>query len=97
MFFSIITVHLSNGLSAIDLHYGPEIYTENNPESYKAWMENSLKIFMGAREGLNNIAGASENEFNAVCDEFRARITRPVGVALFHWNRIKAVKDQFKE
>lgn len=88
----LFSIFSEAGLRAIELDYEPEIYTANRPDSYRAWMENSLNIFRGAREELVNVAGVSENEFNLVCDEFRARIAEPVGVALFHWNRVKAVK-----
>lgn len=80
------------GLSDIKIHYEPEIYTENNPDNYKAWMTNSMRIFLGAREALLSIAEVNENEFNSVCDQFRTRIEKPNGVALFHWNRVKAKK-----
>jgi len=39
-------------IDRIELHVAPEIYTARDPESYRAWLRNSIRIFGSARQEL---------------------------------------------
>lgn len=80
------------GIENIKLSYGPEIYTEEEPEKYKAWISNSINILLGAKEGLIKNKLVEEKHFDKVIDQMNKRVECPNGVALFHWNRVTAVK-----
>lgn len=80
------------GAKKITLANEPEIYTEDTPETYKAWMSNSLNIFLGAKEKLLQNNMITEKVMDEVCSVFRERINNPKGAALFHWNRIASIK-----
>lgn len=80
------------GAMDVTMTYEPEIYTEDDPERYRAWVTNALNIFQGAREGMverGNIDGESIDRVLSILAE---RIEKPKGVSLFHWNRVSARK-----
>jgi ubiquinone/menaquinone biosynthesis C-methylase UbiE len=79
-------------LEQIQVSYEPEIHTESGPEDYRAWMENALAILVGARSDLVDRGLVGPGVIERVCHTIKMRIQRPAGVALFHWNRIKARK-----
>jgi len=80
------------GASNIVLSFEPEIYTQDEPDGYRAWLTNARDILFGARNALieRNMIGASE--IDPVLAEMGRRIEHPVGVALFYWNRVRAAK-----
>lgn len=80
------------GVREIRLAYGPEIYTEDEPEAYRAWLANALGVFLGVKDELLGRGTIDEATFDKVCQAFRDRIAKPRGVALFHWNRITGRK-----
>jgi ubiquinone/menaquinone biosynthesis C-methylase UbiE len=88
----LFDIYHEASLQDIQLAYEPEIYTENDRESYRAWMENSLNILLGAKEELIDRNLIEEQIIETVCDIMRRRIKEPKGVALFHWNRVKGRK-----
>jgi ubiquinone/menaquinone biosynthesis C-methylase UbiE len=88
----LFTIFKNAGAREITLDYKPEIFTEDEPDLYKIWMENTLKILIGARDQLIKFKYADIKIFDDVCDKIQERIDNPIGVALFHWNRIKAKK-----
>jgi ubiquinone/menaquinone biosynthesis C-methylase UbiE len=45
----LFDIYHEASLQDIQLAYEPEIYTENDGECYRAWMENSLNILVGAK------------------------------------------------
>jgi SAM-dependent methyltransferase len=82
------------GASEIALTFEPEIYTEDEPDGYRAWLSNAHDILFGVRESLVKRGMIDQSEIDAVLAEMRRRIERPNGVALFYWNRVKAVKSK---
>lgn len=88
----LFSIYNGGGAKQVQLSYEPEIYTEENPAAYRAWMNNSLNIFLGAKEELLQRKLVDRDVHDAVCNELRARIQQPLGVALFHWNRVCAQK-----
>jgi ubiquinone/menaquinone biosynthesis C-methylase UbiE len=80
------------GARDITLSLEPEIYTEDNPTGYRAWLGNAHDILFGARDSLIERRMTSEHDIDIVLAEMRRRIEHPHGVALFYWNRVKAVK-----
>jgi SAM-dependent methyltransferase len=81
------------GACDIALTFEPEIYTENEPDGYRAWLANSHDILLGARDSLTGRRMIGTSEIDAVLSEMRRRIERPNGVALFYWNRVTARKS----
>lgn len=88
----LFSIFQEAGAKGISLSYEPEIYTEEDPEPYKAWMSNSWNIFQGAKQELLGRRLIAEKTFEAVSDGLYNRIRMPHGVALFHWNRVTAIK-----
>jgi ubiquinone/menaquinone biosynthesis C-methylase UbiE len=88
----LFDIYHEASLQDIQLAYEPEIYTENDGESYRAWMENSLNILVGAKEELINRNLIGQRIIETACDIIRRRIEQPKGVAFFHWNRVKGRK-----
>jgi SAM-dependent methyltransferase len=88
----LFDIYKSAGVKQIELSYAPEIYTEDEPENYRAWLANALSIFGGVRDELLGRGMIDEMTFDGVCNAFRDRIAKPRGVALFHWNRITGRK-----
>ncbi|MBN1572097.1 MAG: methyltransferase domain-containing protein [Deltaproteobacteria bacterium] len=80
------------GAVDITLTYEPEIYTEDDPERYRAWMTNALNIYQGAKERMVKRGNIDEASIDRVLDILSERIARPEGVSLFHWNRVSARK-----
>ena len=80
------------GASAIRLSYEPEIYTEDEPERFQSWLENTLQILLGAREEMLRKKIVDKIIFSTVIANIKNRIENPRGVALFHWNRVRAIK-----
>ena len=76
----------------IELSIEPEIYTESKPGKYRAWLQNSLNIFLGARDELVRRNMIDAQTFDNVCAGFRQRIQSPTGVSLFHWDRVSGRK-----
>lgn len=88
----LFTIYKQAKVVNIELAYEPEIYTENDTEKYKAWLKNSLDIFLGVKEELLCRNMIDEKIFDNVCGVLQTRIQTPVGVSLFHWNRITGHK-----
>ena len=82
------------GASHIALSLEPEIYTEDEPDGYRAWLTNAHDILFGVRDPLIERGMMGRSEIDAVLAEMQRRIERPNGVALFYWNRIKAIKSK---
>ena len=80
------------GARDIRLSFEPEIYTEDDPEGYRAWVENAAGIILGVRDELIGRRMIDPATIDAVLAEMDKRIGRPVGVAFFYWNRIRAQK-----
>jgi ubiquinone/menaquinone biosynthesis C-methylase UbiE len=76
----------------ITLSFEPEIYTEDDPDGYRAWLGNARDILDGARDSLLDRGLVERPEIDPVLEEMRRRIERPRGVALFYWNRARAIK-----
>ena len=76
----------------VDLNISPEIYTARRPAAFRAWLTNSLRILQGARPALLDRRLLSEKAIDAVLAAMQARVERPGGVALFHWDRVTARK-----
>jgi SAM-dependent methyltransferase len=76
----------------IDLDISAEIYTARRPAEFRAWLSNSLRILQGARPALLERRLLGEKSIDAVLAVMQARIERPEGVALFHWDRVTAWK-----
>jgi hypothetical protein len=51
-----------------------------------------MRILQGARPALIERRLLAERTIDAVLATMQARIERPEGVALFHWNRVTAWK-----
>jgi len=77
------------GAKRIELDYEPEIYTEYNPDPYRAWLYNAVSIYRGAGQELLGQGMVDSALFDGVLALMEERIHRPVGVALFHWNRVR--------
>ncbi|MBN1882879.1 MAG: methyltransferase domain-containing protein [Deltaproteobacteria bacterium] len=77
------------GAEQIELAYEPEIYTEHDPDPYRAWLYNATGIFRGAGQELLGQGMVDSVLFDDVLARMEERIHRPVGVALFHWNRAR--------
>jgi ubiquinone/menaquinone biosynthesis C-methylase UbiE len=88
----LFDIYRRASLDRIQLSYEPEIHTEDDPEDYRAWMENALGILVGARSDMVDRGLVEAAAIERVCHAMKMRIERPAGVALFHWNRIKARK-----
>jgi len=73
----------------IDLDYEPEIYTEFDPDPYRAWLFNAVSIYRGAGQELLGQGMVDSSLFDRVLADMEERIHRPTGVALFHWNRVR--------
>jgi SAM-dependent methyltransferase len=80
------------GARDIRLSFEPEIYTEDDPEGYRAWLGNAHDILYGARDELLGRTMIDEATLETSLAEMKRRIRRPVGVALFYWNRIVGQK-----
>lgn len=76
----------------VELEFSPEIYTSREPERYRAWVSNSFRILQGAGGELTRRGLVTAEELGAVLSQMEGRIRRPVGVALFYWNRVTAYK-----
>jgi SAM-dependent methyltransferase len=76
----------------IQLDISAENYTAREPAAFRAWLGNSLRILQGARPALLERGGLDANTLEAVLAAMQARIERPEGVALFHWDRATVVK-----
>jgi hypothetical protein len=81
------------GATDIRLSFEPEIYTEDEPDGYRAWLSNAHDILLGTRDSLAGRRMIEQPEIDAVLTEMKKRIERPNGVALFYWNRITARKS----
>jgi len=77
------------GAARIELDYEPEIYTEHDPDPYRAWLYNAVTIFRGAGQEMLGQGMVDSALFDGVLARMEERIHRPVGVALFHWNRVR--------
>ena len=88
----LFDIYRKASLPQIQLSYDPEVHTDCDPEDYRAWMENALGILIGAKSDMIERGLVEPSVLDKVCDTVRRRIEGPVGVALFHWNRIKATK-----
>jgi hypothetical protein len=80
------------GAKNITLTYEPEIYTENDPERYMAWLTNALNIYQGAKAGILKRGNIDKADINRLLNLMEERIEKPRGIALFHWNRVSASK-----
>lgn len=76
----------------LDLGIAPENYTAREPNSFRAWISNSLRILEGARPALIERGLLDASAIDTALAAMQARIDRPEGVALFHWDRVTAVK-----
>jgi SAM-dependent methyltransferase len=81
-----------DGVERIDLDISVENYTALEPAAFRAWLSNSLRILQGARPALLDRGLLDRNTLDAPLAAMQARIDRPEGVALFHWDRATAVK-----
>jgi SAM-dependent methyltransferase len=81
------------GATDIRLSFEPEIYTEDEPDGYRAWLSNAHDILLGTRDSLAGRRMIEQPEIDTVLTEMKKRIERPNGVALFYWNRITARKS----
>lgn len=88
----LFDIFRKTSLEKIRLSYDPEIHTEGDPEDYKAWMENSLQILVGAKADMIDRGFVEVGTLERVCDALKQRIEKPAGIALFHWNRVSARK-----
>lgn len=70
----------------------PEVYTDRDPESFRRWMGNSMYILKGAQDDLIKRGMAQSDDFDEVISEMNKRIENPLGVCLFYWNRLTAIK-----
>ena len=77
------------GATRIELDYEPEIYTEYDPDPYRAWLYNAISIYRGSGQELLGRGMVDSALFDEVLARMEQRIHRPVGVALFHWNRVR--------
>jgi SAM-dependent methyltransferase len=80
------------GASDIVLSFEPEIYTQDDPDRYRAWLTNARDILLGARDSLIDRDMIRPAEIDPVLDRMGRRIEQPTGVALFYWNRVRAAK-----
>jgi ubiquinone/menaquinone biosynthesis C-methylase UbiE len=80
------------GASNITFTFEPEIYTEDRPDGYRAWLQNARDILVGARDSLIERDMMRESEIDITLAEMARRIEHPSGVALFYWNRVSATK-----
>ena len=76
------------GVRNIRLSFEPEIYTEDDPDRYRAWLGNAHDILYGARDELVGRAMIDKAILKSALAEMKRRIRHPLGVALFYWNRI---------
>jgi SAM-dependent methyltransferase len=79
-------------VESVDLDISAENYTARCPAAFRAWFSNSMRILQGARPALIERRLLAERTIDAVLATMQARIERPEGVALFHWNRVTAWK-----
>ncbi len=79
------------GAHDVTLSFAPEIYTEDDPDGYRAWLGNAREILAGAADVLVARDMIVKADIDQVLVEMERRIENPRGVALFYWNRIKAV------
>jgi len=79
-------------VESVDLDISAENYTARCPTAFRAWLSNSMRILQGARPALIERRLLGERTIDAVLATMQARIERPEGVALFHWDRVTARK-----
>ncbi len=84
------------GASDIAFSLEPEIYTEDEPDGYRAWLGNARDILSGARDRLIERRMMRQSEIDVVLAEMARRIDHPNGVAIFYWNRVRAIKPMEK-
>jgi SAM-dependent methyltransferase len=80
-------------VESIELDISAENYTARDPASYRAWLSNSRRILQGARPALLERKLLDRNTIDTVLAAMQARIDRPEGAALFHWDRVTARKQ----
>jgi len=80
------------GVDRVEVAMSPEIHTARQPERYRAWMSNSIRILTGAAEQMVAKGFISRAEVDAVVQHMRRRVEEPRGVALFRWDRVTAYK-----
>ena len=88
----LFEIFKSAGVADIELSYALELYTKDDPEKYRAWMQNSSGILQGIRKVMLKYNMVPEKTFDGVFDAIRERIASPKGVSLFHWNRVTGYK-----
>lgn len=86
-------IYKQAGATEIEIHIAPELYTDSEPEKYRAWLQNSLNILRGSGDALLKNGCVSESVLEQVYSSMEERINHPNGVALFHWNRVTAYKS----
>ena len=80
-------------VESIELDISAENYTARDPAAFRAWLSNSQRILQGARPALLERRLLDESTIDTVLAAMQARIDRPEGVALFHWDRVTACKQ----
>ena len=81
-------------VESVDLDISAEIYTAQHPAAFRAWLRTYVAAhFAGSAARLLLARGLlGEKTIDAVLATMQARIERPEGVALFHWDRVTAWK-----
>jgi hypothetical protein len=90
----LFTLFDREDVARIELQMSPEIYTARDPEPHRAWLSNAIRIYVGARPALVERRLMSSSAIDAVIAAMQARMARPEGVALFHWDRLTAWKKE---
>lgn len=88
----LFTLFDVEAVARIELSLAPELYTAREPDAYRAWIGNSLRILATARDALVETGAVPADLVDSVLAEMDRRRHRPVGAALFHWNRLTAWK-----
>lgn len=76
----------------IDVDMSPEIHSARQPERYRAWLSNAIRIFAGAADEMVERGLIEREQVDAVLGLMAARLEEPRGIALFHWDRVTAYK-----
>jgi SAM-dependent methyltransferase len=81
-------------IARVEIGISAENFTAREPESFRAWLSNSLRILQGARPALLERGLLDAGTIDSALAAMHARIDKPQGMSLFHWDRVTAWKHR---
>ncbi|HEY9167198.1 MAG TPA: methyltransferase domain-containing protein [Candidatus Kryptonia bacterium] len=79
------------GFRKIELSIQPEVHYSHSP-AFELWVENTLSVLQGAKQGIVEHGVASALEFDLVAVELREFKKRKDASTVFYWNRAVGTK-----